>query len=90
MGRADPHDRRTFQHYAKLNARGAVVAIVEVADGSTPPPGGEAIYLDVTDAYPYDFTDVTIEVTRDNQAQPAVDYEASRATLVAANRVSRG
>lgn len=52
MGLADPHDKRTFTHFAKLDADGNVIAIVEVADGSvvSSPPGLDGrVHVDVTD-----------------------------------------
>lgn len=51
MGLADPHDPRTFTHFAKLNPDGSVAAIVEVADTDVyvnHPSADGNVYVDVT------------------------------------------
>lgn len=67
MARSDRHDSRQFDHYAKLDADGHVVATVEVAAGSDPPT--DAVYVFVTDCYPYNFDGVQVQVSEEAPAQ---------------------
>ncbi len=71
MGLKDPHDPRTFTHFAKLNADGSVAAIVEVADTSLttyhPNQDGNA-YVDVTALRSPDFTVNVFDVKVDPKA----------------------
>lgn len=32
MGRKDPHDKREFQHFVRLNPDGTVAAVIEISD----------------------------------------------------------
>jgi hypothetical protein len=55
MGRPDAHDKRRFEHLAKVDADGVVVAMVELAAGSswehwTDGEGSRYVYL--TDLIP--------------------------------------
>ena len=57
MGLTDKHDPRRFEHLAKVDAKGVVVAMVEVAEGSdwehwTDGQGHRYVYL--TDLHPVD------------------------------------
>ena len=56
MGLTDKHDSREFEHFAKIDDRGVVVAIVERALGSPPPDGDDPVarYVKVTDQYPHE------------------------------------
>lgn len=45
MGIKDPHDPREFRHFAKRDAEGQILVIVEVAEGSPAPEGD---YEDIT------------------------------------------
>ncbi len=53
-------EQRTFRHFAKLNEDGTVAAIVEVADGAPRPVG--ALYVEVTDLWPYQLFDATAKI----------------------------
>lgn len=89
MGLSDRHDARTFRHFARLDANGNVVAIVEVVDE----PGYDAdnnpfiqepidtptfIHIDITDLHPYDFAGVRAikaNVTARNKSKIRADLE---------------
>ena len=61
MSLPDKHDPRRFRHFAQLNAEGAVIATVEVADGLPVPAGfAEQTVAEITDCYPYDFGGVVV------------------------------
>ena len=85
-------DHRTFQHYAKLDAEGHVIAIVELAD--------DAIDMSAKDQYTDSAGHVYVNVTTFGphhdlhgvQVSPqhvkARDFTKARAELKAANRVA--
>lgn len=99
MGIRDKHDPREcgFRHFAKLDANGNVVAIVEVLDSPDSDSDGQAIprepkdsplalHVDITDLHPYDFTGV--KTTKANVT--AKNKGAIRSDLESKNKVSRG
>jgi hypothetical protein len=50
MNIKDPHDKREFRRYVKLNDDGTVAAIVDVAAGLPPPTDSvRSVYVDITD-----------------------------------------
>lgn len=55
MGLPDPHDKRLFTHFARVNDQGEVIAIIEIADtalkGAAHPDkdGSPDPVIDVTD-----------------------------------------
>lgn len=62
MGLPDKHDDRRFRHFAKMHDDGTVAASVEVADGmAAPVDSAGSVFLEVTDAYPYDFAQAVVE-----------------------------
>lgn len=73
MGRpSGTHDPRTFTHLAKLGADGSVVAIVEIADDAVQTflDQSDALHVDVTDLYPFDFGTTKADV-RSRPTKPA-------------------
>ncbi len=60
----NPRDPRTYRHFARMDATGAVAAIVELADGAAPRVVDQstAFLVEVTDLYPYDFRGVMVDL----------------------------
>jgi hypothetical protein len=86
-------DPRTFQHYAKLDAQGNVIAIVEVAEteiklGSPDEwtDDQRRVYVNVTRLYPYqlDGAKVPPKMVTDR------DFAAARAVLQAHSAARQG
>lgn len=89
MGLPDKHDNRTFRHFARLDANGDVVAIVEVVDepgfdsdnkpfSQEPADTSTIVHVDITDLHPYDFTGVRAvkaSVTARNKAAIRADLK---------------
>jgi hypothetical protein len=80
-------DPRTYQHYAKLDAQGNVVAIVEVADSAVQVGSDDEftdeqkqVYVNVTNLHPHhlDGAKVDAKLVRDR------DFTKARAALKAA------
>lgn len=99
MGIRDKHDPREcgFRHFAKLDANGNVIAIIEVLDSADndqdgksivrePEDSPSALHVDITDLHPYDFTGV--KTTKANVT--AKDKGAIRADLITKNKAPRG
>lgn len=93
MGLKDPHDSRTFTHFAKLNPDGTVAAIVEVADSALPnfDPGADGnCYVDVTDLRTtgldvYALTvDPSLVIPGDSKSVAAIEAMTTAATLASA------
>ncbi len=62
MGLPDKHDSRLFNHVAKIDADGNVVAVLEVADASIESACADAPtpYVNITDLYPIDLTNAKV------------------------------
>ena len=66
MGLADPHDPRTFTHFARFDASGHVIAIIEIADsalasGAHPDQdGSNRLHVDVSDLAKHDIDLLTL------------------------------
>lgn len=83
-------EQRTFRHFAKLDANGVIVAIVEVADGAPDPIDFAAsVYVDVTDLWPYDLSAVRAKPFDVLAATPVVAVDADTKQLVAAPETDR-
>lgn len=100
MGLPDKHDPRLFQHYAKFDRDGNVVAVVEIVDGamnevvngfavSRSPltlDTPDFVHVNVTDIYPYDV--VGVKVTK--AKIQTKDQTIIKAALIAALAVKHG
>lgn len=90
MGLPDKHDKREFRHFAKIDADGHVVAVLEIADGQPDPADGVgSLYVEITDLHPYEFTDVTVPLDAVQAAVGArdVDVDAAKSAVSKAQGV---
>ena len=85
MGFKDPHDPREFRRFAKIDAKGDIVAMVEVADSAPDPVStDEALHVEISALGRVDLSDVAVQT----RLKPLI--RAARAEMAKDARVADG